>query len=112
MEQQLENLSEAEDSETEDDSYLQQLNQYRRSPLNLNTATETDLAPFRFLTDLQVQQFLQYRRLFGLLVSVYELQAIPGWDAETINRLLPYIIVGPAVNALQDFRSRFKEVFG
>jgi len=34
-EQQLENLTDADQSETEDDSYLQQLEQFRKNPVNL-----------------------------------------------------------------------------
>ena len=105
----MENLSENEESETEDDSYLQQLNQFRRDPLNLNTAAENDFTAFRFLTELQIQQLLQYRRLFGLFVSVYELQAIPGWDVETINRLLPYVRVGAAQSLGADLGTRLRD---
>lgn len=107
VEQQLENQAEADEAETEDDSYLQQLQQFGRRPLNLNTATESDLQPFRFLTDLQIQNFLKYRRLAGNLLSIFELQAVPAWDVETINRLRPYVQVGPAVGAVDDFFSRF-----
>jgi hypothetical protein len=93
IEQQLEGLTEAEDAETEDDNYQQQLQQLRKSPLNLNTAAEADLQVFRWLTDLQIKNLLRYRLLLGKLVSVYELQAIPGWDIESINRTRPFITV-------------------
>ena len=36
-EQQLENLTDANEGETEDDSYLQELEHFRRNPLNINT---------------------------------------------------------------------------
>ena len=49
-EQQLENLSEVMESETEDDSYPQQLAYFLKHPLNLNTATEADLQTFKMLT--------------------------------------------------------------
>ena len=70
-EQQLENLADAEEAETEDDSYLQQYQQLRRHPLNLNTAEEADLTQVLFLSPLQIQQFLQYRQLLGKLISIY-----------------------------------------
>ena len=107
VEQQLENLAEAEESETEDDNYLQQLQDYRRNPLNLNTATEADMQAFRWLTDLQIQNFLRYRRLLGKLLNVYELQAIPTWNLETINRLLPFIVVANAESLGTDLGRRF-----
>lgn len=92
-EQQLENLGE---EELKDDSFLQQLAFYQKHPVNLNAATAEDLYPLRFLTELQVQTFLRYRASFGKLLSVYELQAIPGFDLLTIGRILPYVVVGEA----------------
>ncbi len=106
-EQQLENLAEAEETETEDDSYLQQYQHLRRHRLNLNTAEETDLTTFLFLSPLQIQQFLQYRQLLGRLINMYELQAVPGWDIETIRKILPYIQVGSAVSFKENLVSRF-----
>src|SRR6476469_526350 len=76
-EQQLESLSEATEEETEDDSYLQQLQYYRLHPLNINAATAEDLQVFKLLTPLQIQSLLQYRNLFQNLISLYELQAVP-----------------------------------
>ncbi|MEI9911793.1 MAG: helix-hairpin-helix domain-containing protein [Bacteroidota bacterium] len=78
-EQQLENLADADQAETEDDSYLQQLEQFRKNPLNLNTADASELKELRIITDLQIENLIMYRRLFGKLVSIYELQAVPSW---------------------------------
>lgn len=103
-EQQLENLAELQGEEPEDDTYLQSLVHFRKQPLNLNNATEGDLRELRYLNPLQIQNLITYRRLLGNLISVYELQAIPAWDVETINNVLPYITVGePAVLQSQLF---------
>jgi hypothetical protein len=53
-EQQIENITEVNESETEDDSYLQSLRHYQRNKLNLNSASETELKEFTFLTSLQI----------------------------------------------------------
>ncbi len=90
-EQDLEILSAATESETEDDSYLQQLEHYKRNPLVLNNANADELAELGMLSSLQIQQFLSYRNLVGALIDVYELQGIPGWDITTIKKILPYI---------------------
>jgi hypothetical protein len=103
--QQLENLG---DENLEDDALLQQLEFYRKHPINLNTATADDLLPLRFLTDLQIASFLRYRNLFGKLIHLYELQAVPGLDVMTIQKIRPYIIIGPAVTVREDFLSRLK----
>ncbi|HEU4552486.1 MAG TPA: helix-hairpin-helix domain-containing protein [Chitinophaga sp.] len=77
----------------EDDTRWQQLNAYTRRPLDLNTAGAADLRSLDLLTPLQVSALLRYRHLLGKLVSIYELQAVPGFDAGIINRLLPYVTV-------------------
>ncbi len=106
-EQQLENLAEQTELETEDDSFLQSLLQYRRNKLNVNTVSAGELRELKILTDLQIQNLLKYRQLLGNLVSIYELQAIPTWDVETIQKVLPYIRVGAAISVITDFKNRF-----
>lgn len=91
IKQQLENLAEVTDAETEDDSFLQQIAYLKKDPLNLNTATSEDLQVFPFLTDLQINSLIRYRMALGKLVSIYELQAVPSWDVATIQKLLPYV---------------------
>src|SRR6476659_8501480 len=78
-EQQLEDLIAANESEIEDDSYIQQLDRFRKEPVNLNTADETELKELRIVTDLQIESLISYRRLFGALIDIYELQAVPSW---------------------------------
>ncbi len=92
-EQQIENLAELLEEEIEDDQFLQQLQHFIEHPLNLNSATADDLRLLRVLTDLQIVNLLQYRKLFGNLLDVYELQAVPAWNVEMIRRLLPFITV-------------------
>jgi hypothetical protein len=105
-EQQLESLTEKQDAETKDDSYWQQLDEFREHRINLNTASEDDLKELKILTDLQINYFLQYRLLLGKLVDIYELQAIPAWDIETIKQLLPFIIVETQISFTENFRQR------
>ncbi len=94
LEQQLENIAETmEDTEITDDSWLQHAESLRKNPLNLNTAGEDDLKELRLLTPLQIASFMDYRRLLGKLISVYELQAVPFWDIPTIESLLPYVTI-------------------
>jgi hypothetical protein len=106
MELQLENLAEKTEAETEDDSFLQQLHYYIKHPLNLNRAGEDELMDLRVLNGLQVKNLLSYRRIFGDLLSVYELQAIPGWHPEFIRKLLPYITTGLHDNVKEELHTR------
>lgn len=108
--EQLENLAErAEDSEPEDDSWMQEMNTYLKHPLNINEADESLLQLFKILTPIQIRNFLNYRSQLGNFVSVYELQAIPGWDVQTIQKIRPYLYAGAAQTNLQLLRSRFKD---
>lgn len=81
-----------------DDTHWQQLNTYARKKLSLNTADAAALRSLGLLTPLQINKLLAYRSLLGPLASIYELQAVPGFDTAVIYRLLPYVTVG---NALQ-----------
>jgi hypothetical protein len=108
-EQQLENITENnEDLETEDDTYLQEMVQFIKNPVELNYADEDELNQLRMLTPLQVQHFITYRNLVGKLVDVYELQAVPGWDMGTIQKLRPYINVSIQVPVAAALKQRLK----
>ena len=109
LEQQIENLTDVDQAETEDDSYQQQWERFRKNPLNLNTADETDLRELKILSGLQIANFILYRKLFGKLISVYELQAVPSWDIHIIKKLLPFITTAESVNISEVFNIRFKD---
>lgn len=107
VEQQIENITEVDEVETEDDSYLQQLQHYVKNKVNINTANDEVLSQFQFLTSLQIAQLLRYRRLMGPLLSLYELQSISAWNEETIQRILPYVFVADPAHSRAGFAARF-----
>jgi len=107
-EQQLENQADLDQGETEDDSYVQQVEHFKRHPLNVNEAQANELKELIFLSDLQIDNLIAYRDLLGKLISIYELQSIPSWDLVTIKRILPYINVGNAMAFHEDMHERFK----
>jgi hypothetical protein len=63
------------------------------NPMNINKASEEELRFVNALSEEQLQSFLRYRSEFGPLISIYELQAIPGFDLEIIYRIVPFFIV-------------------
>ena len=73
---QLENQAEREEGIPEDDTQWQQLEYWQKHPLNLNEATENELKALRLLNDLQISNFLLYRKVLGPLLQVNELQII------------------------------------
>ena len=107
VEQQLEDLAEQDEMETEDDSFLQSLLQYQKNKLNINTADAGELRELKILSALQIQNFLRYRQLLGNFVSLYELQAIPTWDVDVIRKVLPYLRVSAATSLVNDIGTRF-----
>ena len=78
--------------------------QYYTQPLNLNRATVEELQSLLLLTDTQIHSLLRHIRRSGPLLSLYELQTVPGWDIETIRKVLPFVQV-KEVAYLQDSRS-------
>ena len=110
MEEQLENLTEAnEDVVTEDDSWMQDMAYFLKYPVNLNYAEEGLLQQLKLLTPLQISNLLLYRKAFGIFIHIYELQAVPGWDVSTIRRVVPYITVSEKTDVFYSFSSRLKE---
>lgn len=94
----LENIIEETVENTEQefsyDTDLEYLENYRSEPLDLNSATREELAGLGLLTDQQILALLEYRRKYGALYSLYELQGVPHFNRETILKILPYVRVG------------------
>jgi Helix-hairpin-helix motif len=105
---QLEAMAEKTETEPKDDSYELDLDYFSRHPLNMNTAREEELNQLQLLELLQIKNFISYRKLLGPLISIHELQAVPGWDIETIYKLLPYIMVGRDESVYSALRDRWR----
>lgn len=69
------------------------LAQILSTPFNLNTVTREDLQLLHVLTDSQIANFLAYRTQHGPLADVHELQAIAGFDAGSVRRVMPLVRV-------------------
>jgi DNA uptake protein ComE-like DNA-binding protein len=107
-EEQLELLVEAEKVDADDDSYLQDLETFRKHPININTADEETLGGLKLISDLQITQLLRYRKQLGKIISIYELQAIPCWDVVTIKKILLYIFIGETKAVAGKFADRMR----
>lgn len=108
-EQQLENQTDVDQGETEDDAWLQDMEQFRKNPLNINIAETEELKQLRILTDLQIASLISYRNLFGKFISIYELQAVPAWDVATIKKILPFIIAASPLSLKDEAGKRFRD---
>ncbi len=97
-----------DDNETQDDTFLQLLQQYVKSPMNMNTADAGMLKELMVLTPLQLQNIISYRNLFGKFISIYELQAVPGLDIATIEKIKPFITVAEAADLFKSLGERLR----
>lgn len=62
-------------------------------PLALNEASREDLQRLCILTYNQLDQLFKHLAKNGPLISIYELQAISGFDLTTIQLLLPFVSI-------------------
>lgn len=94
IQQRIEFISEQLESESLDlTNVLEQLNYYYDHPLNINAASLEELQSLGLLTDVQINDLLLHKKIFGKYISVYELQGLQYWDVSTIRLVLPFIRV-------------------
>jgi len=63
------------------------------NPLDLNTVTREQLRSLFVVTEEKINAFMKYREENTALLSVYELQSIPGWDRATFDDIIPFVTV-------------------
>ncbi len=73
----------------------------QKNPLNLNRANFNDLQEIFILKDLDIIKIINHRIRYGDFISILELQTIPGFTSELIQRLAPFITVGGAEEKYQ-----------
>ncbi len=89
-------FAEQDDANVPYEDFYETLFQYYQRPLDLNHTTPEELAALYLLSRPQITAFFSYVAENGKLLSIYELQAIPGFDLRTIMRLLPFVQVQDA----------------
>jgi len=87
---------------------IEVLNRYRKHPVNLNKTTPDELKTFIFISPLQISNFFTYLKENGNLVDVLELQSIDGFNAPTVQSLLPFVTLNTAT---EYEKLTFKNIF-
>lgn len=101
IQQRIEFISEQLEDENPDLTNLfDQLFFYYDHPINLNHTTVEELTDLGLLTDLQINDLFLHLKLFGKLMSKYELQSLKYWDMETIRMVLPFVKVDDKLDNL------------
>jgi hypothetical protein len=81
------------DDQTDWTIYTDALEDMQRKPLDLNMASSEELLMLPGMNAIKVNNLLSYIQEFGKLTSIYELQAVEGFDAELFAGIKSYITV-------------------
>ena len=82
-----------QDEEADYQDLYENLVQVMSAPYDLNNVTEEELKLLHILTDVQIDNFIAYRKSQGYILDVYELQVIEGFDLALISKLLRFVRV-------------------
>lgn len=95
IEQRIEAASEqlGGDSEVDLTNLFEVLTDRYQDPIDLNHTDAEELNTLLLLSDVQIGALLEHIRRNGKLLSIYELQAIDGFDAATIAMVRPFVTV-------------------
>ena len=91
-------------------SFVEELKVLHDSPLNINTASVSDLLRLPFLTEEQIEQIHAYIYLHGAMQSLGELRLVPLIDEQTRRWLSLFVFAGPAAAPEKTERSFAKTV--
>jgi hypothetical protein len=90
----IEQLAPALDEDYDLSELSENLNTYRRKPIDLNHTNVGQFKTLFFLSPLQISNYFKYLDDNGRINNLLELQSIDGFDLLTIERLLPFVKVG------------------
>ncbi|MCX6286572.1 MAG: helix-hairpin-helix domain-containing protein [Bacteroidetes bacterium] len=79
------------ESENEVRLLIEEQDEVRARPVNLNAASEEDIARIPFLSTFQRKNLLDYLNEYGEVFSVFELLAVPGFDSAMIRKITSYV---------------------
>lgn len=91
----IENLTQTGDDRINTENLSDAADALIKNPVNVIHAGNSDwqrLVDLNLLTSLQVQSILDYEKQFGNFISMYELEAVPELDMNTVNLIRPFIV--------------------
>jgi len=91
----IESIAENLTEEYDLSDLTERLGYYYQHPIELNSSSPEKLKELIFLSPLQISNLFGHLRSNGALLDVLELQGIDGFDALTIQRLLPFVRIKP-----------------
>ncbi|WP_192351150.1 helix-hairpin-helix domain-containing protein [Algoriphagus sp. Y33] len=94
LESLMERLFPVQDEDLDYESIYEVLLQLYLNPMDINRASAETLASSYLLNPSQISGLISYRARQGSLISLYELQAVPGFDLKTIEQIIPFLTLG------------------
>src|SRR5664280_945758 len=83
----------ADDSDPEAVSlFIDRLHELSENRVRINNPDQEEISRLFFLSDFQVKAIKEYVDSSCQIVSIYELANIPGFDKETAEMIMPFII--------------------
>lgn len=89
----IDELAGIQEDDADYETVYENLMQLLAHPADLNTVSAEELRQFHILSDQQVKDLIEHRQVNGQLLSIYELQSIPSFSLETIERIQPFLQV-------------------
>ncbi len=109
MDRFVQDLFSQQSENTNYETMYEALFQYYRYPIDLNKASREELESLYILSPALIVNFLDYRTKNGKLLSIYELQAIKGFDKNIFEKLLPFVkIIDDGIN--KDSRTLWERI--
>jgi hypothetical protein len=71
--------------------YIEKLYELFENPVRINSADKDEISRLFFLSDFQVKILSEYINSSGMIISVYEIPNLPGFDKETVIMMTPFI---------------------
>jgi len=95
----------ADDSDPEAVSlFIDRLHELSENRVRINNPDQEEISRLFFLSDFQVKAIKEYVDSSGQIVSIYELANIPGFDKETAEMIMPFIIFEKRSFLQEDFQ--------
>jgi hypothetical protein len=83
--------------------FIGRLTELADNPVKINSADESEITRLFFLSDFQAKILMDYIHSSGSIISIYELVNIPGFDKETVEMMIPFIILDKKESVNPDF---------
>lgn len=74
---------------------LEELEELKVSPVNINSGDEKEISRLFFLSEFQVMVLADHIKKNGSVVTLYELALLPAFDRNTVLLMAPYISLEP-----------------